>query len=86
VIDNAFKCTPDGGQISLEARHECEMMRIISDTGTGIDRAYREGLFQKIPALDDGAWHTTSRTSVRGSGRGLAATHGSVRAGRAHLG
>jgi hypothetical protein len=38
VIDNAFKGTPGGGQISVEARHEFEMLHIIS--ATGIVRAH----------------------------------------------
>jgi signal transduction histidine kinase len=81
VIDNAIKYTPDGGQIAIEAQHEFEMMHIIiSDTGIGIDRAQQERLFEKFRLLEDGAFHSISRTGLRGGGLGLAVTHSIVRA------
>lgn len=52
LLSNAFRATPDGGQISLElAQSNGDVQVAIADTGPGISEAQRERLFR--PFISD---------------------------------
>nr|WP_295921848.1 HAMP domain-containing sensor histidine kinase [uncultured Dyadobacter sp.] len=67
LLDNAFKFTPDGGQISIELIQDGESVTArVSDTGIGIAREYQEQIFERYKQAD---LHTSTG---KGMGLGLA--------------
>ena len=68
LLNNAVKYTPDGGQVSIRTKcvgHEAEIE--IQDTGTGIDPAFIEQIFEPF-RQGNSSW----LTSTSGLGLGLA--------------
>jgi len=69
LLSNALKFTPDGGLITITARHRRDANRIevaVSDTGRGIPESGLKEVFEKFKRVDDG------KGAVRGTGLGLA--------------
>lgn len=68
VLSNAVKYTPDGGEITLTAGKENDMMRIsVSDTGLGIPKKDQKRIFERFYRVDK------ARSRERGgTGLGLA--------------
>jgi signal transduction histidine kinase len=69
LLSNALKFTPDGGRITIAARHRRDADRIevaVSDTGRGIPESGLKEVFEKFKRVDDG------KGAVRGTGLGLA--------------
>jgi signal transduction histidine kinase len=81
LIINAIKFTPDGGTITITARHVSPNNRdlpeggvevIVSDTGVGIDKSLQEIIFTKFYQPGDLLnRHSTGKTKFKGSGAGL---------------
>ncbi|CAJ35938.1 GAF domain-containing sensor histidine kinase [Methanocella arvoryzae] len=68
VLNNAIKYTPDGGQISISVRDECDHLLIaVRDTGIGIPKEDIENIFS-------GFYHSGYKLSYeyKGAGLGLA--------------
>jgi len=64
ILDNAFKYTPAGGQVSLTLRREKDFQVIgISDTGIGIDPSEQDHIFERF--------YRTDRARKAGGGTGL---------------
>ncbi len=64
ILDNAFKYTPPGGQVSLTVRQEKHFHVVgIADTGIGIDPAEQEHIFERF--------YRTDRARKAGGGTGL---------------
>ncbi|SDL12530.1 ligand-binding sensor domain-containing protein [Catalinimonas alkaloidigena] len=73
LLSNAFKFTPDGGQIGLEVEAQEETVRLrVKDTGRGIAAAQLPHVFERYyeGAHEEAAW--------AGTGIGLALTKGLV--------
>jgi signal transduction histidine kinase len=65
LLDNAIKCTPPGGTITLAVRRQHGTVKLaVADTGPGIPPSEREHVLERFVRLD------TSRSSP-GSGLGL---------------
>jgi signal transduction histidine kinase len=67
LLDNATKFTPEGGQITLEARREGSRVVVrVSDTGSGIDPSFLPYVFEPFRQAD-----SSSRRQHGGLGLGL---------------
>lgn len=79
IVGNAVKYTPDGGQITIEARTvakngESHIEIVVSDTGVGIDIDKQRLIFEKFSTAEDVMLHSTSKTQFMGGGIGLGLT------------
>ena len=81
LVTNAIKFTPNNGRITITGRTLPKKMEgypdggielIVSDTGVGVDPAFREIIFSKFyqPSEQLGK-HSTGKTKFKGSGAGL---------------
>jgi PAS domain S-box-containing protein len=71
LILNAFQVMPDGGHLTISARHEeAEIVIEIADTGPGIPEAHLSKIFDPF---------FTTRSDSRRSGLGLSVSHSIVR-------
>lgn len=53
LLDNAIRHTPTGGKIRLAVWQENEKLQVeVADSGTGVDAALRDDLFQRPSALN----------------------------------
>jgi signal transduction histidine kinase len=67
LLDNAFRYTPENGQIIIGARRLYQQVQVnISDTGPGIPREQRERIFTRFAQIN------IDRPTRRGFGLGLA--------------
>lgn len=67
LIDNAFKFTPEGGQVTIRLVAASAGVQVsVEDSGIGIDRAYQSRIFDRYKQVD-GEAH-----SEKGAGLGLA--------------
>lgn len=69
LLSNALKFTPDGGRVTIAARHRADAHCVevaVSDTGRGIPESGLQEVFEKFRRVDDG------KGAVRGTGLGLA--------------
>ena len=69
LLSNALKFTPDGGRVTIAARHRADANCVevaVSDTGRGIPESGLKKVFEKFRRVDDG------KGAVRGTGLGLA--------------
>ena len=56
LMSNAFKFTPDGGRISLDAERKNGSVRIaVSDSGPGVPEELRPVIFERFRQVDGGA-------------------------------
>jgi PAS domain S-box-containing protein len=68
LIDNAVKYSPDGGQVTVDAKQEGTNLVIsVSDQGIGISEEGRQKLFQPFGRLEA----TVPGTAIKGIGLGL---------------
>ena len=81
IVGNAVKYTPDGGRITISARHlEAQDDQpsfaevVISDTGVGIDLEEQERIFDKFYRVESPDFHSSSKTKFLGAGPGLGLT------------
>lgn len=82
LLSNALKFTPDGGLITITARHRTDADRIevaVSDTGRGIPESGLKEVFEKFRRVDDG------KGAVRGTGLGLAIVKHIINAHGGHV-
>jgi signal transduction histidine kinase len=71
LVSNAIKYTDEGGVVSVRTWTEDGQVAVeVSDTGMGIDPAFREDLFEPFAQSDEG-----SLQGEGGTGLGLAITH-----------
>lgn len=76
LLSNAIKFTPPGGRVFVRVRAQNGACRfVISDTGVGIPRESRNLVFTEFARIDAG-----EMAAGKGSGLGLALTHGFVEA------
>jgi len=67
LLNNAFKYTPEGGRITLSARHDDSNLVVeVHDTGPGISKQEQQRLFQPYHRLE------SDRERLSGLGLGLA--------------
>lgn len=77
LLLNAIKYTPDGGQITMQARpslleEEVKSAEIsVRDTGIGLDAEHHDLVFEKFYQVSDVAHHSSGKTAFRGGGSGL---------------
>ena len=79
IVGNAVKYTPDGGQITINARvvakdGEPHIEIVVADTGVGIDIDKQRLIFEKFSTAEDVMLHSTSKTQFMGGGIGLGLT------------
>jgi len=82
LLSNALKFTPDGGLITIAARHRADAGRVevaVSDTGRGIPESGLKEVFEKFRRVDDG------KGAVRGTGLGLAIVKHIINAHGGHV-
>jgi two-component system sensor histidine kinase GlrK len=82
LLSNALKFTPDGGLVTITARHRAEPDRVevaVSDTGRGIPESGLKEVFEKFRRVDDG------KGAVRGTGLGLAIVKHIINAHGGHV-
>lgn len=80
LLSNAFKYTPDEGQIMMSAHHQDDLLKIkVIDSGVGISQTKQLVIFDRFYQVDQ------SQTRSEGTGIGLALTkelvelmHGSI--------
>jgi signal transduction histidine kinase len=67
LLSNAFKFTPQGGEVRLDVRRENDQVRLsVADTGAGIPAAQLPYVFEKFYTADN------QTTGLKGTGLGLA--------------
>lgn len=65
LLSNAFKFTPDGGDISVEIKVEGIWVNIIvTDNGSGIEEKYLKKIFDRFFQAENGYTQTTSGTGI----------------------
>lgn len=83
IVNNAIKYTPDGGTITISARHlenfaggdKLSFVEIVvADTGVGIALDKQKLIFEKFSTAENVALHSTSKTNFMGGGAGLGLT------------
>jgi two-component system sensor histidine kinase GlrK len=82
LLSNALKFTPDGGRITITARHRADANCVevaVSDTGRGIPESGLQEVFEKFRRVDDG------KGAVRGTGLGLAIVKHIINAHGGHV-
>ena len=82
LLSNALKFTPDGGRITITARHRADAHCVevaVSDTGRGIPESGIQEVFEKFRRVDDG------KGAVRGTGLGLAIVKHIINAHGGHV-
>ena len=82
LLSNALKFTPDGGRITITARHRADAHCVevaVSDTGRGIPESGLQEVFEKFRRVDDG------KGAVRGTGLGLAIVKHIINAHGGHV-
>ena len=82
LLSNALKFTPDGGRITIAARHRADANCVevaVSDTGRGIPESGLQEVFEKFRRVDDG------KGAVRGTGLGLAIVKHIINAHGGHV-
>jgi two-component system sensor histidine kinase GlrK len=82
LLSNALKFTPDGGRITIAARHRADANCVevaVSDTGKGIPESGLQEVFEKFRRVDDG------KGAVRGTGLGLAIVKHIINAHGGHV-
>lgn len=84
LLDNAIRCTPQGGLVAVSTRANGEVQLCVEDTGPGIPPEERERVFQRFYRLPRSA----AGASDGGTGLGLAIVMGIAQAhgGRVELG
>ena len=73
LVSNAIKYTPDGGQITIQARMLSDGYYevIVSDTGIGINHRDQVFIFDKFYSVGDLDQHSSGQYSFKGGGPGL---------------
>jgi signal transduction histidine kinase len=80
LITNAIKFTPNKGRITVTGRGvepnasdlpQGGIEMVVTDTGMGVDPAYRDIIFSKFYQPGELSKHSTSKTRFKGSGVGL---------------
>jgi signal transduction histidine kinase len=73
LVQNAIKFTPDGGEITIEARDAPPggFRFSVRDTGIGIAPEEKEKIFHLFYEVNDSLHHHTSKSAFRGGGMGL---------------
>jgi signal transduction histidine kinase len=82
IVGNAIKYTPNGGQITINAKllekpkenSQDFIEIIITDTGVGIDVEKQKLVFDKFSTAEDVSLHSTGKTQFMGGGAGLGLT------------
>ncbi|MBI3291301.1 MAG: HAMP domain-containing histidine kinase [Elusimicrobia bacterium] len=79
LVSNAIKFTPAGGQITISARDEGELIAIsVSDTGIGIPQESLHEIFERFKQVKSAREQATG--APKGTGLGLAIAKGIVEA------
>ena len=72
IVANAVKYTPDGGQITLNARELPGFVDVmIADNGIGIASDQLPHIFSMFSSMGDASLHSSGKTKFRGGGPGL---------------
>lgn len=72
ILSNAFKCTPDGGNIDIHLNQEAEYVRVsVSDSGPGIKDEEKKLVFERF-------YQSFQKQEKTGSGIGLHIANGYV--------
>ncbi len=67
LLDNALKFTPDGGEVSISAMQDGDMIRFkVADSGPGVPEPFRQRIFEKYVQVPG------RKGRRRGTGLGLA--------------
>jgi signal transduction histidine kinase len=76
ILDNALRHTPEGGQITLSARHKDNLVQIaVQDSGPGLPPEEAERIFERFYRVD-----ASRHREDGGSGLGLAIAKSIVQA------